>query len=160
MKASEFDEPVKDIQGLHIVAPLLYVISCHSPHTIGFMITSHLKRTWFEASVRREPVVPDEALQPKAKTTLETKQKRPLRPRKQPCLAEIVDHPGSLYCLKLVMQKDTAGRHESCFQHRTFKAPKHQGHKSAVLELACKVPENIHGWDDHEQNHCWNHLSQ
>ena len=76
VKASEFDEPVKDIQGLHIVAPLLYVISCHSPHTIGFMITSHLKRTWFEASVRREPVVPDAALQPKAKTTLETKQNK------------------------------------------------------------------------------------
>ena len=50
---------------------------------------------------------------------------RPLRPRKQPCLAEIVDHPGSLYCLKLVMQKDTAGRHESCFQHRTtWQSPK------------------------------------
>ena len=65
-----------------LLPPLLYVISCHSPHTIGFMITSHLKRTWFEASVRREPVVPDEALQPKAKTTLETKQNKTIETKK------------------------------------------------------------------------------
>ena len=42
------------------------------------MITSHLKRTWFEASVGRGPVFPDEA---------------PIdRPRRQPDLAELVDH--------------------------------------------------------------------